>query len=1015
MSRSDRTEDMQCDIPMEFNEDANSSMNPNFRGHNPHFNPIRERDSAQISSSPSSNGSYSLPRLVQLDSDVFHAYQPRGAHRLNSIDTNYETTSSYSGLTRTSLTNISSGLPVNQRPRDAEPSLSCLSNRDPTLSYQRPDARYYPGATSQSSQQHTPFSLVPGELHNGMNSITNHRQVNHGPYPSSSNPRATESSNQINNGARWSNVHENSPNFNSAAQTSSYWNRPGTFAPRQAPLNEIRVTSDDQLRQQSIHSTMRNSSSHGSNYSVVGPSVDIHHRDHTREAQDVHTSAISTGASRELVNKSNEMGFETLVKRYFWQVMYGCSLQRCTNRYCASNPAFKQRDPNEAAALSLTLAEEGKTYMCPDIANPGNDLSMQELHFNNNVSRKIGRDTFDEFTSTDTQVRLQMGVLRSMVSEGHFSKNYKLLDQALYCTFGNVDNLSSSFSQTNPELRKICPVDLISVKQAYEMVIQQCPKRTRNAILSGTMLLFEKLLAKVELIEEQHLIIFLMVLMNPLLMDPVEHHDIMPKLCDVLLSLPLPFHKRLCDYISAPLPTDSFSFMNLNKDPNVPHPVTCEYFQHYVSVFQQFITMRLLLRTDENITPNRNEAVMKATKCLEIFYVLNEEKCFIPFTEFYNDAINEQIEIKEDFPRYKTKDGFSFCNHPFILNPATKSDILKVESMVQMRHELQNAFFRALLIGVNSPYLVLEIRRSDIIRDALFQLEAKSTEDLKKQLRVQFVGEEGVDEGGVQKEFFQLVVSEMFDRKYGMFTFNEESRSCWFISNPLVDEAQLEEYRLIGRLIGLAIYNSVILDVRFSLGLYKKLMGQKVSITDLKSFDPMLVHGLEQLLEFEGDVVSAFERTFQIENEYLDGRYTYDLKPGGEDIKLTEENKKEFVDLYVDFILNKSIEKQFDAFKEGFDNVCAGSAIQLFRPEEVEQLICGSSDLDFEALERVTQYDGGFSKDSSVIKNFWEIVHRFTEEQKKKLLFLATGTARVPIGGLSKLQFVIAKNGGDSN
>ena len=72
-----------------------------------------------------------------------------------------------------------------------------------------------------------------------------------------------------------------------------------------------------------------------------------------------------------------------------------------------------------------------------------------------------------------------------------------------------------------------------------------------------------------------------------------------------------------------------------------------------------------------------------------------------------------------------------------------------------------------MFIGVNSPYLFLEIRRDHIIRDALYQLESKGPQDLKKQLKVQFVGEEGVDEGGVQKEFFQLVIRDWFDPKYG--------------------------------------------------------------------------------------------------------------------------------------------------------------------------------------------------------------------------------------------------------
>jgi len=46
-------------------------------------------------------------------------------------------------------------------------------------------------------------------------------------------------------------------------------------------------------------------------------------------------------------------------------------------------------------------------------------------------------------------------------------------------------------------------------------------------------------------------------------------------------------------------------------------------------------------------------------------------------------------------------------------------------------------------------------------------LEEQSSHDLKKQLRVQFIGEEGIDEGGVQKEFFQLCIKELFDPMYG--------------------------------------------------------------------------------------------------------------------------------------------------------------------------------------------------------------------------------------------------------
>lgn len=118
-------------------------------------------------------------------------------------------------------------------------------------------------------------------------------------------------------------------------------------------------------------------------------------------------------------------------------------------------------------------------------------------------------------------------------------------------------------------------------------------------------------------------------------------------------------------------------------------------------------------------------------------------------------------------------------------------------------------------------------------------MEEKSIHDLKKQLRVQFLGEEGVDEGGVQKEFFQLIVREIFDPKYGMFTFNEESRLCWFSPNPVVDDINIREYKLVGLLLGLAVYNSVILDLHFPLALYKKVMDVEVGLQDLKQLDPV--------------------------------------------------------------------------------------------------------------------------------------------------------------------------------
>jgi hypothetical protein len=77
-----------------------------------------------------------------------------------------------------------------------------------------------------------------------------------------------------------------------------------------------------------------------------------------------------------------------------------------------------------------------------------------------------------------------------------------------------------------------------------------------------------------------------------------------------------------------------------------------------------------------------------------------------------------------------------------------------------MRHELQDTFFRAIFMGVNNPYLQLEIRRGCIVQDTMHQLQGKTSHEFRKQLKVIIVGEDGIDEGGVQKGANKISISE---------------------------------------------------------------------------------------------------------------------------------------------------------------------------------------------------------------------------------------------------------------
>lgn len=163
-----------------------------------------------------------------------------------------------------------------------------------------------------------------------------------------------------------------------------------------------------------------------------------------------------------------------------------------------------------------------------------------------------------------------------------------------------------------------------------------------------------------------------------------------------------------------------------------------------------------------------------------------------------------------------------------------------------------------------------------------------------------------------------------------MFTYNEDNGLYWFNSNSLETPA---EFRLLGILLGLALYNNVFLGLSFPVCVYKKvgcrrsrrrprlrprlpphafadtrlrrcgpqLMGDATTLEDLKEVDPELARGLQQLLEYDGeDYEELFDRTFAVEYEVYGEKKVHELCEGGKDISLTRENRQRFVQLYVE-------------------------------------------------------------------------------------------------------------------
>jgi ubiquitin-protein ligase E3 A len=265
--------------------------------------------------------------------------------------------------------------------------------------------------------------------------------------------------------------------------------------------------------------------------------------------------------------------------------------------------------------------------------------------------------------------------------------------------------------------------------------------------------------------------------------------------------------------------------------------------------------------------------------------------------------------------------------------------------------------------------------------------------------------------GGVTREYFQLLTAQLFDVNTGMWSTRfENGNTTWFNSDCSWND---EGYYLSGILVGLAVYNSVLLDVNFPQAVYRKLLAQPLGLEDM--VDEEIKRGLQQLLDYEGDdVEEVFCLTFDVNWVDLGQEKRKELKPNGCDVPVTADNKEEYVMLYVKWLLVESIYPQYESFEAGFTRVMENSTLDLLRPEELELLVVGIPQLDFDALEKNTEYEGGYSSDSEVVINFWRFVRHASSETQLNLMKFITGSTRAPIGGLGKMNFKIQRAGPDS-
>ncbi|CAL8311935.1 unnamed protein product [Merluccius merluccius] len=313
------------------------------------------------------------------------------------------------------------------------------------------------------------------------------------------------------------------------------------------------------------------------------------------------------------------------------------------------------------------------------------------------------------------------------------------------------------------------------------------------------------------------------------------------------------------------------------------------------------------------------------------------------------------------------------------------------------------AHFRYLCQSNALPsHVKITVSRQTLFEDSFQQIMALKPYDLRRRLYVIFRGEEGLDYGGLAREWFFLLSHEVLNPMYCLFEYAGKSNYCLQI-NPAstINPDHLSYFCFIGRFIAMALFHGKFIDTGFSLPFYKRMLNKKLILKDLESIDPEFYNSLIWIRDNNIEECNL-EMFFSVDMEILGKITSHDLKPDGTNVQVTEENKEEYISLMAEWRFSRGVEGQTKAFLDGFNEVVPLQWLQYFDEKELEVMLCGMQEVDLQDWQRNTVYRH-YTRNSKQIIWFWQLVKEVDNEVRLRLMQFVTGTCRLPLGGFAEL------------
>ncbi|XP_025829571.1 E3 ubiquitin-protein ligase SMURF2 [Agrilus planipennis] len=301
-----------------------------------------------------------------------------------------------------------------------------------------------------------------------------------------------------------------------------------------------------------------------------------------------------------------------------------------------------------------------------------------------------------------------------------------------------------------------------------------------------------------------------------------------------------------------------------------------------------------------------------------------------------------------------------------------------------------------------SGHCRLEVSRNEVFEESYRLIMKMRPKDMRKRLMVKFKGEEGLDYGGVAREWLHLLSREMLNPQYGLFQYSREDHYTLQINpDSSINPEHLSYFHFVGRILGIAVFHNHQLEGGFTLPFYKQLLNKPITLQDIEGVDPELHRSLTWMLE--NNIQGVIDTTFSVENNSFGAIKVHELKSGGAGVTVTEENKKEYVKLYVNYRFMRGIEQQFLALQKGFTELVPPALLRPFDERELELVISGIGSIDIADWRSNTRLKH-CTPETPVVQWFWQVVESYSEEMRARLLQFVTGSSRVPLQGFRALQ-----------